>query len=604
MKTTSRLTTLLLIVLISLFSCRKDEDEMDKTPNPAPAEPSMSLEKEIYNQYELAKINVANINYQSEEYVIQIDTFTHQASVIDGDLYFLTPDFDGGNYSLSLNVEGINYTTNFTINELADIQSPESYVNNIKDSVFNFSIIDSIIAEMNRTNPSPTYLANRNLLQQFKNDFESAFNQLNLSEKKSFAKFVKTNEDIFRYTIKPIKSDSLNYTKTAGDQEKNIKDYKDGFNRHIALTFTALAGFTATYKICRGSIFALNVCGGASALFGGSFVALLYTSTDMANTLLDKTFIFADAELAELNSKSFQLEHNKPYEAKILTQRRSMYEEDDFSTHQLVGDLMFVFDEAKAIWDKAKNLINDFAQLLSKNYTLVGEYPHPADFETYKSQWFEETATFYSVANVSNDLVELKSQQKVNDKLVLKFANEDTTDQQFSFELIYDDGSERAVNRLNATIEGRPDTLSILGTWNLVERRLNGQTYTLGQWYMYPGYVSTPNCSNIEVFDFRLKDLSSTFIIRDSTIDFSESNVEQSRTFDIDSLNCRISSYGTWDNTQYPSGTDYYEYEIISDTQMRIREVGTSQYYVSDYSYDGVQFILTYDTDEYLIYER
>lgn len=589
----------ILIVLISFTnSCTKDEDSpvVNNTTTPTtPPSPILKLDKSAYYQFEVAELSVQNLSLNSEVYTASIDTVSLELRSLEGNLYFITPDLPSGVYTLSSNVEGQAISFTLSINNVAVVSDPVSYIDQVKGDVFEISVADSILARLNDLDPSPDHLSNYNSYKNLQAEFDAQLALLNNQEKAALAKFFKANEEVFNFSQPDVLKDSLNMTKSAlGRLDAYIESRVN--SGRISLKIAALSLFTGGYALstCLGSgLTAWPACLVSIAALGNGYRILWKFHNDI-KTELDRTFILFNTDVSEMNQKSFQLDHDATYRLKIRGERRTLYNADMNTKIPVLASFFEVCDTAEVYWNRLRDYVNRAAEKFTGNYDLVGKFPHPKRLSTFRSQWINETADYFSVGSISNSKVSLKSQNVINNHIEVVFSNADTADHDFDFSLIYNDGINSMNTRVKARIKGRDSILSILGNWNLKESRHldQGIMVPVGNWRYYESSIIAGTCT-LNTVDQRDKYLSGNLNISANQFVVSYNEVDEGRTVNYDLQDCKILSYGPW--TSRSSGTDTYTYNytLLGSNQMRLVEAGQTSSITIEYNLTNDRFTLS-----------
>jgi hypothetical protein len=128
MKTRMRMWVLFFIIIGMIImvstNCNKKED-----PDPEPPNSTITVDKPIVNQFEVAYLTPANITFNQTEYLGNIAGQTVNIVLSGQKLLFLVPEISPGEQKLTTTIEGIDYSINLTINQAAVIENPAVFVN-------------------------------------------------------------------------------------------------------------------------------------------------------------------------------------------------------------------------------------------------------------------------------------------------------------------------------------------------------------------------------------------------------------------------------------------------------------------------------------------
>ncbi|MEQ8909843.1 MAG: hypothetical protein RIC95_11655 [Vicingaceae bacterium] len=574
MKTFIQLSKVLLLSIALInFGCSKEEDEtITETPT-TPTQPpaaSFTLNKSSLKQLEFGQITVANVNLAAESYAGNVGNSSVNLTNVDGDLFFMAPDISAGNYKLTADIEGNPVELTFDITATPTVASPEVFIDNIQQDIFDFDDLDSTISAINNLNSNLDLQDHKQALQEIQADYNNIYSQLDAAQKAEVAKFLKANEDLFTDVGSVVKIDSLNFNK-AGLGEYDV--YLDALSRDMMKKAVKIAALTAagvsSLTACAASAgFFVPACL-ASLVSGGAAIKYSVELLEDYERSLDKTILLYEMDIEGINEKSFEFTHDQTFQFNIRGHRRSIYKDDVGSTVPILSYFIEVGNKGQEYYNAVVDLINDLAAQFTKGYGVLNRFPHPSGVDNFKSQWFPEKGTYYSVGNISNAKVTIKNQNVVNNTLEVTFENSDTTDQNFSFELIYDDGDFRTTERFSASIEGQAaNGLSILGLWNLVKENDGNTTTNVGEWKLDGFAHSTSGpCAGIKAYPYRSKVNYERLNFNDNQgMNYSQSSTDEDRTYSMDQ-NCNI-TYGPWTNTTTETDSELYNYQIVNQNTL------------------------------------
>lgn len=450
--------------MFALSQCKKDNPDNNLT---------IGLDKTTYYPYEIALFKTEGITLAEQTYNATINGTTYTVYNVNGSLAFAMPDLPQSDYAIVVNIAGKDYESNFSMMATPAIADPDVIV----DEMVNKGMLQvtrlATYADSLDNNAKNAVKADLQKLQAALDSLNNAYAALSATDKLECARFLAANnawmDEIHIATMELLTASSAFKTDDAiSDYESRVK--------------TAMAKFTnaqinigeqvAKLAILTGAGFAIGsvvpvlgtaVGGGIGATIGAYLLVTDLKAAHVAQEdLLNCALVpFQELFTGKINSTvSFQ---NGISKEMITTMKyRSLYSTDKNSSLSIVSTFIGDCATIKSLWEQVKPSIP--ASLFTFLPRTVDDIP------TYRTETHNVHGKYLSVSGISNAQVQLTSSTIDEGFIVLKFANNAATAQQFSFNLLYEsDGLGTLNTNIDAdiTTSGTVSTLdsNLIGTW-------------------------------------------------------------------------------------------------------------------------------------------
>lgn len=406
-----------------------------KKINDSPLPATLTLEKSIYKQLEVAVINAENLTLNSATYTGTVESAQVLLVQTQNKLAFMVPELPAGNYTLLTNIEGKDCSLIITIELLPAVTDAQAVINTVLlPAIMNDTQIDSVGAIVQQLNGDANWIQNKSILKNYYDDFNAKYNALPAGDKIQLAKILKANEGMFAM-LPSLRGymDTINLSyKTQTDY-----DYETGLALAgisiVTSQLQVLSLVTVTALAINSCVFIPNpitCCLTAAAL--ACLAAKLYHHNGVVKVFLDKVFAPFLGILNDVQERSI-IAFNKDqlYALNLSLGIRTLYNQDMSSANTEVQSMVTALN-------KSTSALNAGEALLPNQ--LNDQPAHISNKTVYQSKDFAYSGTNFSVTNISNPLVTLTSQDVVGEELRVKFTTNSNIDQSFTYDLNYNKG--------------------------------------------------------------------------------------------------------------------------------------------------------------------
>ena len=419
----------------------------------------VTLEKSDVKQMEVLLLKT-NVNLDGKTVHINLNGVSIENTVAGKNIGFSIPDFPTGSYPLIADVDGVKHPFEIHIMELNNISNPSVYLDeyftntsqdimkyrSFQDSLVSEGVIDSVLAYSNRA-----YWDNIKQLAQ------NEYAQLTSMQKERLALLLESNKDWLSNLDKSLIGYWSFKNNSVEDCRILIKQGRD--------ILKANPSFTQRMQAARLSIEAYY-CGLTEKIKHdhsdeiGKVATLLRNSE---NQFIHFTLINLIGEKVENVTKEIDQLGKSPSIAESV-EKSGVYKTTSvipFCNAQPVNFYLTVNYRSLNPNDVNSNLpYGDFAKMFENVILAYDDYVDAMNEPLlYKPSYGSVTRkldmnTFLSVPSggISNNKVTLLNTQMTNSDWQLFFATDEATTQDFSFDVIYDDGYARLSHSVAATI--------------------------------------------------------------------------------------------------------------------------------------------------------
>ncbi len=472
------LLTLLISISIIYSSCSTIDDllggdeEEEITGYLEPEKPNLKT-GEVAMISATFDIQNGNLEGYFNDEIITID-------VMNNSLYFIVPDTEPGSYEFVTNINDIEYFISFNVVPSEIISNPEEYVENVKNfgsELYDISLemdgnlVESGIIDSIQSNINQQALSNK------LSKANQIYSQMTSTEKAEFAKIYSANEywinEFRQIFIQNFKSSQCETILEAGNEAKkagNIYEARDHFLKYKHCKIDHYTNSNLVYYLNKFNTLIDNFTGDNNK----SQLVIPIVPVAMALFVVYLAWDRMAQEVEAINTNPFaeDLEDEKLSATTFINNQKTNYskrvkfravDQNDINRQDILG--MFV------------GLIHDANEAIKRLLAIVPDSNiKPIDLKSSN-----ETIDFnrnFVIQNMNNSNVTLSSSSIVNDIWEVTFKTDETEDQEFTYDLVYDDGKTQLTKQISATLSiGDP----LLGEWEAYE--VDGQP--VGEWQYY-----------------------------------------------------------------------------------------------------------------------
>ncbi len=442
-------------------------------------------------------------NVKSGEVVVVNATFDIQTGTIEGyfndevvgidimnnNLIFIVPVVEPGSYEFITNLNDTEYFISFNVVPSEIISNPEEYVQNVQNfgtELYDLSLdLDKELVESGIIDSIQSNLNQQALSNQL-NKANQVLSQMTSEEKAEFARIYSANEywinEFRQIFLQNYKSSQCESILEAGNEAKkagNIYEARDHFLKYKHCKID--------YYTNNGLVYYLNkfnkLIDDLSGDNNKSTIALPIVPVALALFVVYLAWDRMAQEVEAINTNPFaeDLGDDKLSTTTFINNQKTNYskkvkfravDKNDINRQDIFG--FFV------------GIIHDANEAIKRLLAVVPD----SDIKPIDLKNSNQTIDFnrnFVIQNISNSNVSLGSATIVDDMWQVVFETNESTDQQFSYELKYDDGITILNRTYNATLtNGDP----LLGTWEAFE--VDGEP--VGEWKYY---YFTENCPTL-----------------------------------------------------------------------------------------------------------
>lgn len=466
-----------LLILVFLFGCKKEEPAPMETTSPG----TLTLQNSQYGQLEIAVLESTDVSFTQSTYVGTINGMSVQL-VVDGEqVYFVVPNVSAGTHNIEVTINSNSYSVPIEITATAIPSDVDAFINTETTALFDLTSLNTALSDLGSLTNSSEDATNIAFLNDVQTEFNILYAQMSIAEKEELAKYISANQALFSADIVIDPRDSLNINRTTLGVYQG--DFADDVGDILIYTGSGLLitnGGVAMLHACAVPGAGLLPCaGGLLTVYAG--VKILKKAKAKVLNVADKTYVLIETRFKNFLQRS-TVTHNQEYAVQAEGNRRTLYEGDQSSQISIVQSFWSACSSFQETWNKIKQLADDFASTFNSNNSVVGSFPHPEDKNSYDSQWLGEGPQYLSVGNITNSNVSVSNQYVQNDELRITFQSSSQTNENFSFDLIYNDGTFSTSSTHTATITPEIDSTQIYfdacvgGGWTVTHNTANPVT--------------------------------------------------------------------------------------------------------------------------------
>ena len=437
---------LLSSLLVFNWACKKDDENIEP-------EEFLTTENSNLKTFEIANLNFTGI-LSEQTYTGKFGDKDIKINKNDSTLSFLVPDISTGQYNLLVNINEIDYSVSFNITQQEQVTNPEQYLTNLNTEVI--SLIDNTLEftqEMLANGQISQADANADLAywNEKKNKILDNFGKLTESEKQEFANFYVAN----KYWIDELRNNtSASYYKGSDNCKTIYSNYEVAIknNKPFEAAYLGLK-----YKFCKTDTYQSVTKNTNKASAGFKYFNIFSSMRDYYEDIvgsimdrLSKEYDTSNDEAVGEEIEDVETESNKKSNKSIL-------EFDNDVAQNVYANIRYRAVNQSDInsgnsFARFASIFNDFIEAYNEYSSLI------SDALVYKPQFSNNTAViafnrFMTISNISNSNVSVKKSEIVDDKWQVTFTTEADDDQDFNFDILYDDGKIQLSKTVSATLE-------------------------------------------------------------------------------------------------------------------------------------------------------
>ncbi len=509
------------------------------------------------------EVGMINATFDIENGVIEgyFNDLVISVDVLNNSLFFVVPDLEPGSYEFITNLNDTEYFISFNVVPSEIISNPEEYVQNVQNfgtELYDLSLdLDKELVESGIIDSIQSNLNQQALSNQL-SKANQVFSQMTSEEKAEFARIYSANEywinEFRQIFLQNYKSSQCESILEAGNEAKkagNIYEARDHFLKYKHCKID--------YYTNNGLVYYLNkfnkLIDDLSGDNNKSTIALPIVPVALALFVVYLAWDRMAQEVEAINTNPFaeDLGDDKLSTTTFINNKKTNYskkvkfravDKNDINRQDIFG--FFV------------GIIHDANEAIKRLLTIVPD----SDIKPIDLKSSNETIDFnrnFVIQNISNSNVSLGSATIVDDMWQVVFETNESTDQQFSYELKYDDGITILNRTYNATLtNGDP----LLGTWEAFE--VYGEN--VGEWQH--SYID--GCPELFLFSYIVYE--ETLILTETNISIQNSGAHKEYEYSgIDFANC---TYDNLSTQVIPSNESLYGTYTASDTQLFVETTG------------------------------
>ncbi len=444
-----------------------DEDEVAVYANKFEVKPFDAVEITVEN----VLLNATAIDGTINGVGVKLHNFEEK-------LVFIMPDLPVGEAFLNFDINNQSLEVAFNVLPLPVVNDPVSYIESyVQEQQTQITANIASIEQLIPTAEQSLFADELQRVEDLMADLETKLQTANAAEKLQAAQFIEVNKSDITQLNQAV-NDYLDAVRQLS-QGKSIYDNESAFNTAYAKFVSAriklisearkIIGWTATGALA-GSWFPAIGTGLGAALgagYGiGNFLIALQADNIATDKLLDFESIVEDIEVGNKATLQFTNKQKKTVTFKgNYHNLNAQYSNSSMSNIQSFASYLNVF---RGLFDDINAFLNDMLQIKPKVLS---------ELTAVKTANRTIHANYLSVSAISNNKVSVAVQND-DGEFKLTFSTEETTDQDFTFQLKYafNGFSEQEIT-VDASLSVNADPL--LGVWEATT--IEGET--IGVWY-------------------------------------------------------------------------------------------------------------------------
>ncbi len=498
--------------------------------------------------FESVEITYENVMLNASEYYGRIGGLDVRLFKIDEKLVFMAPVLPAGETYLEFDINDLSYQLAFNMLPVPQVASPEEYVSTFiqeqqNRSAANAALIDELVAE----DLKQMYNEDIQRINRLFVDVEEVLQSATDADKLEAAQFIAANKaDVEALNL--ALDEYVDAVKSL-TQSKSIYDSEADFNAAYGRFVTArillisqarkIIVWTAAGALA-GSWFPLIGNGLGAAMGAGIGIGNFLIALEADNIATDQLTEF-ESIVDELNidGKAALIYTNKQKKNLSVSGKynnlNAQYSSSGLSNIQSFVSYLSVF---RSLFDQINEYLPERLQIKPKIIS---------DLTSVSAANKAIHSNYLTISNISNSKVAF-SYEVVEGELKVTFSTDETTDQDFTFDIDYNfNGFSEQTMTQSATLSVDVDPL--IGEWEAYE--MDG--VPVGEWQYY--YLS--ECSNL--IGWAGVSVKATLTLDGSNIIFYYDGIDREYQYtDLDLTNCSYSSVTINEQSDDDSYTSTY----------------------------------------------
>lgn len=491
MKLSLRLLYLVLTLMV-LNACGKGNVSGPDSPIDPGGEPPVdppteevstrfSNEDDLFLPGELQPIEVSGMTLDKEEYEAQLDGSEKVMLQRDSDqvLYLLVPLATVGEHTLEFSLNEQQQSLSFSLDEYEEVADPEEYMEQKKEEVDlqvqEYSMYLQFLQEEGLIN-SETLLLDKTVWDQIDEQASQEWEAMTPEQKQWVVTIVENNQSWIDRLDALMLEGLASHVKRKAATTTECKTLRDQGKSELSNGNTLTAAWIALkYKWCQvdlvEEVFPEEEVRKARILWESTenqyaqftLINLIGRKIDQASKWFDEqgSSTFVADRFGSLKKPVYQLESGMRYSFSVPIVFRSVSKEDA---------------AAGKPYASFASMFNEYVDFYSLFSTSLNQQDELIWRPTFRSR--TETVQFNRFlsipqSGISNDKIILLNDQVEEGQWVISFATDEKTDQEFTFDVVYDDGHVKLTKTLHAKLMLE----SPLNGWYAGDYTLTGREY-------------------------------------------------------------------------------------------------------------------------------
>jgi hypothetical protein len=441
----------IIITSVFFYSCDTVNDIFGNDAEPETG--TLTAEKQSIVPGEVVAID-ADFELESGKVTGYIDTEEISLDIVNNSIYFMAPDLFPGSYEINLTLNDIEYSVQINILSANEISDPAVYIENAQSlgtELVDISIELDMLMEESGIIDSVQVNENLLAIQNSLNKTNQVFSQMTMDEKAEFARIYSANEywinEFQQIFVSTSKSSQCEYLLEQGNNAKNagnVFEARDHFLKYKLCKIDYYANNRLVYylnkfnklidELSNDNNKSTVAVGIIPAAFAIAFVYFVWTRFEADLRAMNNNPLAEELVDQKLSVETYNNNQKTNYSKRV---RFRAVDQNDINRQDLFG--------------KFVGMIHDANEAIKKLLGIVSD----ADIEPVTLSNSSQTIDFnrnFVIQNISNSNVKLKSTAFVDDMWEVVFETSETEDQEFTYDLIYDDGQSNLTKTINANL--------------------------------------------------------------------------------------------------------------------------------------------------------
>jgi uncharacterized protein (TIGR02145 family) len=450
------LTIAVIFTSLSFYSCDAVNDVVGNDIEPESG--TLIAEKQSIVPGEVVVIN-ADFELESGTVTGYIDTEEISLDIVNNSIYFMAPDLFPGSYEINLTLNDIEYSVQINILSANEISDPAVYIENAQSlgtELVDISIELDMLMEESGIIDSVQVNENLLAIQNSLNKTNQVFSQMTMDEKAEFARIYSANEywinEFQQIFVSTSKSSQCEYLLEQGNNAKNagnVFEARDHFLKYKLCKIDYYANNRLVYylnkfnklidELSNDNNKSTVAVGIIPAAFAIAFVYFVWTRFEADLRAMNNNPLAEELVDQKLSVETYNNNQKTNYSKRV---RFRAVDQNDINRQDLFG--------------KFVGMIHDANEAIKKLLGIVSD----ADIEPVTLSNSSQTIDFnrnFVIQNISNSNVKLKSTAFVDDMWEVVFETSELTNQEFDYELVYDDSKSKVTKTFSAVLKAEPE---------------------------------------------------------------------------------------------------------------------------------------------------